>query len=116
VRAIVTPDRLAQVLDNLLANAVDVAPPSSTVTLAVRGGDGRPEVHVIDEGPGMVDAERAHAFDRFWRSASGDHSVLGGSGLGLSIVRKLVAADGGEVELGSAPAGGVDAVVRLRRA
>jgi signal transduction histidine kinase len=116
VRALVTPDRLAQVLDNLLANAVDVAPPSSTVTLAIRDGGGLPEVHVIDEGPGLSDLERQHAFDRFWRSSSPPTSSLGGSGLGLSIVRKLVAADGGDVELGSGASGGVDAVVRLHRA
>jgi signal transduction histidine kinase len=115
VRAVVTPDRLAQVLDNLLANAVDVAPRSSRVTLAARERGGVAEVHVIDEGRGMSDVERQHAFDRFWRSSSPPTSSLGGSGLGLSIVRKLVAADGGSVELGPGPAGGVDAVVRLRR-
>jgi signal transduction histidine kinase len=116
VRALVTPDRFAQVLDNLLANAIDTAPPSSTVELAVRDGGPLVEVHVIDEGPGLSDLERRHAFDRFWRSASASPTSLGGSGLGLSIVRKLVAADGGDVELESGAGGGVDAVVRHRRA
>ncbi|MEN3274094.1 MAG: hypothetical protein V7636_2855 [Actinomycetota bacterium] len=115
IRALVTPDRFAQVIDNLLANAVDVAPPYSTVTVVLRGGGGPTEVHVIDEGPGMSEGERQHAFDRFWRSSSPSSSALGGSGLGLSIVRKLVAADGGTVELAAAASGGVDAVVRLRR-
>jgi signal transduction histidine kinase len=64
----------------------------------------------------LSDLERQHAFDRFWRSSSPPTSSLGGSGLGLSIVRKLVAADGGDVELGSGASGGVDAVVRLHRA
>ena len=114
VSALATPDRLAQVLDNLLANALDVSPAGSTITLAVDEQPAWVEVHVVDEGRGLTDAERQHAFDRFWRSssASGD---FGGSGLGLSIVRKLVQADGGEAALGSAPGGGVDAVVRLRR-
>ena len=59
----------------------------------------------------MTEEQRARAFDRFWRAGSGP----GGSGLGLAIVRKLVEADGGEVELRAGPQRGTDAVVRLRR-
>ena len=70
---------------------------------------GYAELHVMDEGPGMTDAQRARAFDRFWRD--GTHQ---GTGLGLSIAQRLVAADGGELELRAARAGGLDAVVRLR--
>ena len=100
-------ERVVQVLDNLVANALAVAPPGTVVTLAVRDG----EIHVLDEGPGLTTEQRARAFDRFWRAGSGD----GGSGLGLAIVRKLVEVDGGSVELEEAPSGGIDAVVRLRR-
>jgi signal transduction histidine kinase len=65
---------------------------------------------VIDEGPGLSPAERARAFDRFWRGGrSGD-----GSGLGLAIVKRLVAADDGHVELRAAAPNGIDAVVFLR--
>jgi signal transduction histidine kinase len=60
----------------------------------------------------MTDEERTRAFDRFWRSGSGE----GGSGLGLAIVERLVATDGGRVELLPAVPHGVDAVVRLRAA
>jgi signal transduction histidine kinase len=102
-----TPDHLAQVVDNLLANALEVAPAGSAVVL--RAGPG--EVHVIDAGPGLSDEERARAFDRFWR-AGRDGGTLGGSGLGLAIVQKLVAADGGTVELRQATTGGIDATVR----
>ena len=59
----------------------------------------------------MTPEERARAFDRFWRAGTSD----GGSGLGLAIVRRLVEADAGRPLL-EAPGGGVDAVVRLRRA
>ena len=107
------PQRLTQVLDNLVANALDHAPAGTTVTVAVRvGGDGV-ELHVRRrKAPGLTAEQRARAFDRFWRAGSG----AGGSGLGLAIVRRLVEADGGEVELADAPGGGLDAVVRLRGA
>ena len=104
-------DRLAQVLDNLVANALEVAPSGSTVTVSSRRDRSWLELHVRDRGPGMTTEQRARAFDRFWRAGSGG----GGSGLGLAIVRKLVETDEGEVELADAPGGGLDAVVRLRR-
>lgn len=100
------PGRVAQILDNLVTNALAVSPAGTTVTVTARAG----ELHVVDEGPGLTAAQRERAFDRFWRAGSG----AGGSGLGLAIVRKLVEADAGEVELREAPGGGVDAVVRLR--
>jgi len=104
--------RLAQVLDNLIANALEVSPAGATVTLAARSSAPWVELHVIDQGPGLSPEQRERAFDRFWRAGSGE----GGSGLGLAIVRRLVAADDGEVELLEAPGGGIDAVVRLRPA
>ena len=104
--------RLSQVLDNLVANALEATPPGSTVTISSYGAPPWVELHVRDEGPGMSPEQRARAFDRFWRAGSGG----GGSGLGLAIVRKLVEADGGEVALADAPGGGLDAVVRLRGA
>jgi len=106
------PERLVQVVDNLLANALDAAPHGSTVTVTVQ--DERPwvELRVRDHGPGLSAEERVRAFDRFWRGRRGG----GGSGLGLAIVRRLVEADGGAVELVEAPGGGLEAVVRLRSA
>ena len=106
------PGRLAQVLDNLISNAIQASPAGGTVSLAVRADGGWVELHVADQGPGMTPEQRVRAFDRFWRAGSGE----GGSGLGLAIVRRLVAADEGEVELRQAPGGGTDAVVRLRPA
>jgi signal transduction histidine kinase len=60
----------------------------------------------------MTAAQRARAFDRFWR-ADPSRKERGGSGLGLAIVRRLVTADGGTVVLGSAPEGGLAVTVRL---
>ncbi len=64
-----------------------------TVVPSARASDAT-EIHVVDEGPGLTAEQRERAFDRFWRAGSG----AGGSGLGLAIVRRLVEADGGEVE------------------
>jgi signal transduction histidine kinase len=104
-------ERVRQVLDNLVENAVEVSPRGGTITVTTVGGPKWVELHVRDEGQGLSPDERRRAFDRFWRGRSGE-----GSGLGLAIVRILVEADGGEVELLDAPAHGVDAVVRLRPA
>jgi signal transduction histidine kinase len=113
VDALATSGRLEQVLDNLLANALDVSPPDTTISVTATAVDGWVELHVADEGPGMSAAERARAFDRFWRAQGRDEE---GSGLGLAIVQRLVVADGGTIELAPAETGGLDAVVRLPRA
>lgn len=111
-----TPDRLAQALDNLVANALEVAPGGSTIRLLARNGDTEQvEIHVVDQGPGLTPEQRARAFDRFWRGTT-TRGELGGSGLGLAIVERLVAADGGTAELRAADTGGIDAVLTLPRA
>jgi signal transduction histidine kinase len=108
------PDRLDQVLDNYITNALEVAPPNSAVNLrawaVTVAGVGRvTEIHVTDEGPGLTAEERRLAFERFWRAKPGAGD-LGGSGLGLAIVRKLVRLDNGTCELREGPSGGIDAV------
>ena len=104
-------ERLDQVLDNLISNALTVSPAGSSVKVSATHRGDWVELHVVDEGAGMSAADRRRAFDRFWRGIDGS-----GSGLGLAIVKRLVIADGGEVELLPATGGGIDAVVRLRSA
>ncbi|MCX5555366.1 HAMP domain-containing sensor histidine kinase [Streptomyces sp. NBC_00038] len=101
---------LEQIIDNLVANALRVSPPGTTLTLTRAQGA---ELHVIDQGPGMPPADRERAFDRFWRASDSHHD---GTGLGLPIVRHLVNASGGEITLHPTPGGGLDARVRLRPA
>jgi len=102
-------ERVRQVLDNLLENAVEASPADGTVTVLTRVRAPWLELRVRDNGPGLDEQQRRRAFDRFWRARQGE-----GSGLGLAIARSLVEADGGEIELVEAPGGGLDAVVRLR--
>jgi signal transduction histidine kinase len=107
--ALVTPGRIEQVLDNLLANALEVSPPGSAIGVTGLAAGRFAELRVRDQGPGMSEDERARSFDRFWSRRVGE----GGTGLGLAIVNRLVTSDGGEVELAEAPGGGLEAVVRL---
>jgi signal transduction histidine kinase len=109
-----SPGRIEQVLDNLVANALDVAPAGTAVRVrGHRRADGV-ELVVADAGPGMTAEQRARAFDRFWRPSGADRE--GGFGLGLAIVRRLVTADGGSVELDESAEGGLAARVLLNAA
>jgi len=112
--ALVTPGRLDQVLDNLLANALDASPPGGRVAVTGARAGERVELHVTDEGPGLSAQERDRAFDRFWQGATGHDGHRGGFGLGLAIVRQLLIADGGSIELRPATGTGLDVVVRVR--
>jgi signal transduction histidine kinase len=108
--ALACTGHVEQVLDNLLSNAIDATPAGGAVSLgADRIGDDI-EIHVVDTGSGMSAADRARAFDRFWRPEGAQHE---GSGLGLAIVAQLVRVSGGTTWLDAAEGGGVDAVVRL---
>jgi signal transduction histidine kinase len=111
LEALATPGALEQVLDNLIANALGVSSTGATIVIEGRFSDGWAELNVLDEGPGMSPEHRARAFDRFWREGSDAE----GTGLGLAIANRLVAADGGRLELREAPGGGLDAAVLLRR-
>ena len=94
--------RLAEILSNLLANAVRYTPNGGrvTVTIAADGTSGA-RFTVDDTGPGIPADQLPFVFDRFVRSAD-----RGGTGLGLAIAKRLVEAHGGTIEAGAAPGGG----------
>jgi len=106
------PGRLEQVLDNLLSNALDVAPAGSSLHVDARRDGEEARLEVRDAGPGMTPEQRARAFDRFWRAGAARRDG-GGFGLGLAIVRELVNADGGTVVLNDAPEGGLRVTITL---
>ncbi|MEW2396421.1 HAMP domain-containing sensor histidine kinase [Streptomyces sp. NPDC046862] len=109
-----SPGHLDQVLDNVLSNALEVSPDGGTITVEVESRGDEVVLSVLDEGPGMSDAEKSRAFDRFWRG----QGLTGrtGSGLGLAVVRQLVSDDGGTVALRDAPGGGLCVTLNLRGA
>ncbi len=106
VVAPVDADALRQMLLNLLDNAVKYGPPGQTVTLGVTVSDGRALVSVDDQGPGIPAAERERIWDRFWRLERDRGSAVAGTGIGLSVVRELVALHGGRAWAEDAPVSG----------
>ncbi|MFF8969091.1 ATP-binding protein [Streptomyces sp. NPDC014995] len=109
-----SPGHLDQVLDNVLSNALEVSPDGGTITVRSEVRTDQVVLSVLDEGPGMSDAEKSRAFDRFWRGQG--LTGRSGSGLGLAVVRQLVTDDGGTVTLTDAPGGGLRVRIALRAA
>jgi signal transduction histidine kinase len=109
--ALQTHGALEHALDVLLDNAVQAGPPGTTVSCAVHVTGRHVHVSVTDEGPGMTDAELAHAGRPFWRGAAG--AGRAGSGLGLSVAASLLRASGGRLDLRRAAAGGLTATAVL---
>ncbi|WP_369234340.1 ATP-binding protein [Streptomyces sp. R21] len=107
-----SPGHLDQVLDNVLSNALEVSPDGATITVRVEPRGDEVVLSVLDEGPGMSDAEKSRAFDRFWRGQG--LTGRSGSGLGLAVVKQLVTDDGGNVALKDAPKGGLCVAISLR--
>jgi signal transduction histidine kinase len=95
------PDRLRQVLLNLLTNAVKFTDAGGSVDVAVRSGDGRVQVVVHDTGRGIPPEVLPRVFDRFQQAAPAE-SRHHGLGLGLTIARALVELHGGHIEVASA--------------
>ncbi len=106
--------RLRQVLDNLLTNAAVHTPAGTAVKLKVTAENGWAVVRVSDAGPGIPEADQARIFDRFYRVDDSRTRQRGGSGLGLAVVRSLVEAHGGTIELASRP-GSTVFTIRLPR-
>jgi two-component system sensor histidine kinase BaeS len=88
-------DRLVQIIGNYLSNAVRYAPAQSVVTISVANRGDEVVVTVRDEGPGLPGDQLAHLFDRFYRADPSRSRALGGSGIGLAIVRALAEGMGG---------------------
>jgi two-component system OmpR family sensor kinase len=101
VQVLASPGHLDQVLDNVLSNALEVSPDGGTITVRVEPRPGEVVLEILDEGPGISNAEKSRAFDRFWRGQG--LTGRSGSGLGLAIVKQLVTDDGGSVTLRDAP-------------
>jgi signal transduction histidine kinase len=90
-------DRLAQVVGNLLSNALRYVPEGGNITVRAVGQGQQVAVSVSDDGPGIPDEDLPHLFERLWRGDQARRRAMGGSGLGLTIARSLVEAHGGRI-------------------
>ena len=100
-----TVGAIEQVIDNYVDNALEVVPAGSTITILIKADSDLTQISVLDEGPGLSEADLAKAFNRFWRARSDTH----GSGLGLAIVERLAEASGGHAELRNRQPNGLEA-------
>lgn len=99
------PAALQRALSNLVENAAKFdREGTSPIEIEVRGGDGSVRVEVLDRGPGLAEEDLERVFDRFYRAPAA--RSLPGSGLGLSIVREVATAHGGEPFARSREGGG----------
>lgn len=105
------PVRLGQVIGNLLSNAARYCRAGDTVTVSVAANGDEGLLTVTDTGPGIAADELPHVFDRLWRGQGADR--VGGSGIGLAVVRELVTAHGGRVEATSDGRHGTQIAVTL---
>jgi two-component system sensor histidine kinase/response regulator len=106
---------LDQVLDNLLSNALKFSPPGKNIFVSVRPANGLVECVVRDEGPGFSEADKARMFRRYGRLSARPTAGEPSTGLGLSIVRKLVQNMNGEINCDSKEGQGAAFTFRLPR-
>lgn len=104
--------RLEQAVDHLISNAVKYSPEGSSVRIVLASHIDNYQISVADEGIGMNEEQLAHIFDRFYRADSSDTSVQG-IGLGMSIVRNIVLAHHGDIQVDSQVGGGTSVFVTL---
>jgi len=107
------PDRLQQVVANLVDNASRLSPPGSIVHVELAAENGQAIVRVTDEGPGIPEDALPHLFDRFFRAQPSRDRLSGGAGLGLAIVSAIVKAHAGTIEASNRPEGGSVFTLRL---
>jgi len=111
-RRAIDGDRLRQVVDNLLSNAIRFTPKGGELRVLSRA-NGVLTIAVEDDGPGVAPAEREAIFARFYRVDDARNRASGGAGLGLAIARDIARAHGGDLSVEEAAGGGARFVLRL---
>jgi signal transduction histidine kinase len=107
------PERVHQVVANLIENAVRHSPDDAEVRVSARGNTHRVTIEVADEGPGIPETEATRVFERFYRADAARSSTQGGTGLGLAIARWIVDLHGGDIRVESREPTGCRMVVEL---
>jgi PAS domain S-box-containing protein len=107
------PERLGQVLDNLISNALKFTPAGGSVTVGLHRRNGQAVVEVADTGIGIPAAEQVRLFERFYRTSSATERSIPGIGLGLSISRAIAQGHGGAISVHSEEGRGTTFTVEL---
>lgn len=105
-KAWIDPDRIFQVLVNLVSNAIKFSEAGTTVSVTTSETTDHVEVAVVDQGRGIPPELQARIFDRFQQVEEADARAKGGTGLGLAISRTIIAQHGGEISVDSIPGQG----------
>lgn len=111
-RADVEPDRIRQILVNLITNAHEYSPEGANIGVAARVAGAELEISVTDDGPGIPEEQMDQIFERFTRGDAGLTQRVGGTGLGLAIAKSLVELHGGTIDAESTP--GKGSIFRFR--
>ncbi|MFM7315173.1 MAG: sensor histidine kinase [Cyanobium sp.] len=106
------PQRLRQLLENLLSNAQRFSPPGGTITLALERRGPLVQLSIEDQGPGIPEEQRALVFERFWQ-ADPSRSGQDHHGLGLSIALAIAQSHGGRLQAQQASGGGCRMLLEL---
>jgi signal transduction histidine kinase len=108
-------DRLAQVLDNLVSNAVKFTPDGGSVSVRLDARDGEALIEIEDTGVGIPASEQSRLYERFYRASTATARAIPGVGLGLTIAKAIVEAHGGDLGFDSVEGRGTTFRVRLPR-
>jgi heavy metal sensor kinase len=111
--AVVNPDRMRQVLTNLITNAIHYNKPGGEVRVGARAEAGRVVVEIADTGVGISAGDLPHIFERFYRADKSRSAANGHFGLGLAICKAIVEADGGQIRVSSSPGVGTTVTLEL---
>ncbi|MCK5317980.1 MAG: PAS domain-containing sensor histidine kinase, partial [Anaerolineales bacterium] len=109
----VDPDRMVQVLGNLLSNTLRYTPKGGSVTISASLLEHNVEIRIQDTGPGIGTEDLQHVFDRFYRADKSRQRDSGGSGLGLAIAKSIVENHGGRIWAESPDDSGTTFVITL---
>lgn len=114
MRVTMDPDRMAQVVNNLVDNAIRHSSAGETVSVGLRGAGGAMQITVRDRGPGIDPQDLSHVFERFYRADKSRQRHRGGSGLGLAIAQSIVEAHDGRIWVESEAGQGATFFVELK--